>query len=359
MQRPPLILVLNPGSTTTKLAVYRGPRRVTEWTKSHLHEVDDSTETMIQLAEERVPDILDDLSRRGYDPEEIQMIVARGGLLKPLQGGVYEVNEKMVEDLAKCAYGRHQSNLGGLMAWRIATSKGKKSYVVNPVVVDELSPVARISGHPGIPRKSIFHALNQKAVAAKVCAKISKPYKSARLIVVHAGGGVTVGAHFRGRVVDVNNGLEGEGPFSPERTGSLPLLDFLRFVSEKGLSLSQVQQIVTRNSGMSAYLGTKDCREIEKRIKEGDPRARLIYKAFVYQVAKEIGALAAAVFKGRLDAIILTGGIAGGAYFRRWIRDHVGFLAPVFSYPRTSEMESLAMGGWEIWRKKIKPAAYC
>jgi len=357
MQQP-LILVLNPGSTSTKLAVFKATRRLSEWTHSHLDEIENPQESMIKMAEQRLTGILKDLHERGYDPEEIQVIVARGGLLKPLKGGVYEINEKMVEDLANCTYGRHQSNLGAIMAWNMASGKDKRIYIVNPVVVDELSEVARISGHPEIPRRSIFHALNQKAVAAKVSERIGKSYTTARLIVVHAGGGVSVGAHLNGRVVDVNNALEGEGTFTPERTGSLPLLDFLRYVQQRGMNLEQVQQMITRTGGISAYLGTKDCREIEKRIQEGDSRAELIYRAFVYQIAKDIGALATAVFKGRLDAIALTGGISGGRLFRKWLKQHVGFLAPVYLYPKTSEMEALAMGAWEVWTRKRRPAVY-
>jgi butyrate kinase len=356
--RRPLILVLNPGSTSTKLAIFRGPRLESEWTHWHLDEKDDFSKPMERIATDRVPDILGDVQDKGYQSGDIDLVVARGGLLKPLKGGVYRVNEKMVRDLADCAYGRHASNLGAIMAWKIAGEPGKKSFIVNPVVVDELSPVAKVSGHPEITRKSIFHALNQKAVAEKVCKKIGKPYNKARLIVVHAGGGVSVGAHLRGRVIDVNNALEGEGTFTPERTGGLPLLDFLRYINDKGLNFKQAQALVSKNSGIQAYLGTRDCREIEKRIRNGDSRARLIYRAFAYQVAKDIGALAASVFKGRLDAIVLTGGIAGGAMFRSWLREHVSFIAPVYVYPKTSEMEALAAGAWQAWTNKVRPATY-
>jgi len=356
--RRPLILVLNPGSTSTKLALFRGPGLESEWTHWHLEESDDFSKPMNRIAAARVPDILADIQEKGYRPGDIDLVVARGGLLKPLKGGVYRVSEKMVGDLAECAYGRHASNLGAIMAWKIAGDHGKKSFIVNPVVVDELSAVAKVSGHPEIPRRSIFHALSQKAVAQKACAKIGKPYSKARLIVVHAGGGVSVGAHLRGRVVDVNNALEGEGTFTPERTGGLPLLDFLRFINGKGLNFKQAQALVSKNSGIQAYLGTRDCREIENRIRSGDSKARLIYRAFVYQVAKDIGALAASVFKGRLDAIVLTGGIAGGAMFRRWIRERVNFIASVYAYPKTSEMEALASGGWQVWTNKVRPGRY-
>ena len=356
--RRPLILVLNPGSTSTKLALFRGPSLESAWTHWHLDEKDDFSKPMERIAANRVPDILSDVRDKGYQSSEIDLVVARGGLLKPLKGGVYRVNEKMVRDLAGCAYGRHASNLGAIMAWKIASKPGKKSFIVNPVVVDELSPVAKVSGCPEITRKSIFHALNQKAVAQKVCKRIGKPYNQARLIVVHAGGGVSVGAHLRGRVVDVNNALEGEGTFTPERTGGLPLLDFLRYINEKGLNFKQAQALVSKNSGIQAYLGTRDCQEIEKRIRNGDTKARLIYRAFAYQVAKDIGALAASVFKGRLDAIVLTGGIAGGAMFRTWLREHVGFIAPVHVYPKTSEMEALAAGAWQAWTNKVRPSVY-
>jgi butyrate kinase len=356
--RTPLIFVLNPGSTSTKLAVFKGLKCRLEWNHSHLEENEAYSSPMHQLADLRVAEILSDLGRKGYGPQAFDLVVARGGLLKPLAGGVYSVNRRMVEDLAACIYGRHLSNLGAIMALRLANGNGRKAYVVNPPVVDELSPVARISGVPAVSRRSIFHALNQKAVAARAARRIGKEYEVARLIVVHAGGGVSIGAHLNGKVVDVNNALEGEGPFTPERSGGLPLLDFLRWVREKNLDITQVQHEITRNSGFMAYLGTKDCREIEKRIAGDDSRARLVYRAFVYQVAKEIGALAASAFSGRVDAVVLSGGIAAGACFRRWMKKHVGFLGPVFAYPRTSEMEALAVGGWEVWKGKTRAKTY-
>jgi butyrate kinase len=356
--RTPLIFVINPGSTSTKLAVFRGLRRQLEWTHNHLEESQTYYSSMKELANLRVRAILEDLGRKGYSPEAFDLVVARGGLLKPLKGGVYRVNRKMAEDLAGCIYGRHLSNLGAIMALKLVVGSGKKAYVVNPVVVDELAPVARISGLPAVSRRSIFHVLNQKAIAARVAKRLSKDYRSTRLIVVHAGGGVSIGAHLNGKVVDVNNALEGEGPFTPERSGGLPLLDFLRYVKSKDLDISQVQDEITRNSGFMAYLGTKDCREIEDRIKNGDSRARLYYRAFIYQVAKDIGALAASVFNGRVDAVVLSGGIAAGSYFRRWMKKHVGFLGPVFVYPRNNEMEALAIGGWEVWKGKIRAKTY-
>ncbi|MBN2290402.1 MAG: butyrate kinase [Candidatus Glassbacteria bacterium] len=356
--RTPLIFVINPGSTSTKLAVFKGLRRRLEWSHSHLRENEVYYSSMKELAGLRTAGILEDLAVKGYHPGDFDLAVARGGLLKPLRGGVYRVNRKMVEDLAACIYGRHLSNLGAIMAQRMVAGRGGKAYVVNPVVVDELAPVARISGLPAIARRSIFHALNQKAIAARVASRLGKDYRSARLIVVHAGGGVSVGAHLDGKVVDVNNALEGEGPFSPERSGGLPLLDFLRYVMDNGLDLHQAQHLITRNSGLAAYLGTKDCREIERRVREGDPRARLCYRAFVYQVAREIGALAASVFNGRVDAVVLSGGIAAGGYFRRWLKKHVGFLGPVYAFPRTGEMEALAAGGWEVWMGKTRARTY-
>jgi len=356
--RTPLIFVINPGSTSTKLAVFRGLRCQLEWTHNHLDESQTYCSSMKELANLRVHAILEDFGRKGYSPEAFDLVVARGGLLKPLKGGVYRVNRKMAEDLAGCIYGRHLSNLGAIMAFKLVAGRGKKAYVVNPVVVDELAPVARISGLPAVSRRSIFHVLNQKAIAARVAKRLGKDYRSARLIVVHAGGGVSIGAHLNGKVVDVNNALEGEGPFTPERSGGLPLLDFLRYVKSKDLDITQVQDEITRNSGFMAYLGTKDCREIENRIKNGDPRARLYYRAFVYQMAKDIGALAASVFNGRVDAVVLSGGIAAGSYFRRWMKKHVGFLGPVFVYPRNNEMETLAIGGWEVWKGKTRAKTY-
>jgi butyrate kinase len=356
--RRPLILVVNPGSTSTKLALFRGPARFEEWTRSHLEEIEEVGVPLEQIAASRTAGVLDDLRWHGLGPEALDVVAARGGLLRPLPGGVYRVNRKMLEELASCAHGRHLSNLGALIAWRLTGGRPGRSFIVNPVVVDELWPVARLSGHPEIPRRSVFHALNQKAVAVRVAARLGKTYDSARLIVVHAGGGVSVGAHLKGRVVDVNNALEGEGAFSPERTGGLPLLEFLRLVSARGLGFPEAQHLVTRAGGLSAYLGTKDCLEVEKRVREGDRQARIAYQAFVYQVAKDAGALAAAVFRGRVDAVALTGGIAAGPLFRRWLKAYLRFLGPVFVYPGTLEMEALAAGAWEVWSGKARATVY-
>lgn len=351
------ILVVNPGSTSTKLAVYRGHRQVIEWNRNHLGEEDDPSENIWDIARRRLADIRKDLDEKGYDPSGFDVVVARGGLLKPLKGGVYRVNEKMVEDLVSCRYGRHLSNIGAVMA-RILIDRSSEAYIVNPVVVDELSDVARVSGHPDIERKSVFHALSQKAVAAQAAAKLHKTYDEARLIVVHAGGGVSVGAHILGRVVDVNNALDGDGPFSPERAGSLPMLQFYRYAHDRKMTPETAAHELTRRSGLKAYLGTSDCREIEERIGRKDPQADLYYRAFVYQVAKEVGALAAAVFRGQVDAIVLTGGIAAGSYFRRWLKAYVGFLGPVIAYPDTSEMDALAMGALDAFEGRIRVRNY-
>ena len=351
------ILVINPGSTSTKLAVYRGHSQVTEWSRDHLSEKNSPEDNIWDIARRRLSDIRRDLKEKGYDASGFDVVVSRGGLLKPLRGGVYRINEKMVDDLVSCRYGRHLSNTGAVMA-RILIDKGSKAYIVNPVVVDELSDVARISGHPEIERKSIFHALSQKAVAAQAAQKLNMSYDEARLIVVHAGGGVSVGAHIRGRVVDVNNALDGDGPFSPERAGSLPMLQFYNHAYGKGMEPEAVAHELTRCGGLKAYLGTNDCREIEERIKQKDRDADLYYRAFVYQVAKEVGALAAAVFRGQLDAIVLTGGITAGSFFRRWLKAYVGFLGPVIAYPDTSEMDALATGALDAFEGRVRVRNY-
>jgi len=353
----PNIFVINSGSTSTKVALFAGDRCVFE---------EDLTHARKDLA--RFPDIMDSeafrraaaedaLARHGVALDRIDAFVGRGGLLRPVPGGTFKVNQRMLRDLRSCKHGRHASNLGGPIAWDLARRVGAPAYIANPVVVDELDDVARISGHPDIPRRSVFHALSQKAVGRKVAAKLGRPYEKLNLIIVHLGGGVTVGAHRRGQVVDVTNGLEGEGPLTPERTGSLPLLPFLQYVLDRGLSYAQAEELVTRNGGLVAHLGTNDCKRIEGKALAGHRKSGLIYQAFVYQVAKAIGAMAT-VLAGKVDAIVVTGGVARGRLFRRELRKRVRFLAPVHVIVKNSEMEALALAGLDVVTGRASAKVY-
>jgi butyrate kinase len=299
-----------------------------------------------------------ELKERKTDFARISAVVARGGLIKPIESGIYEVNEKMKTDLNAGLLGQHASNLGGLIADDIASGlPNAKAYIVDPVVVDELQPVARISGHPEIERISIFHALNQKAVARMYAASAGKKYEDLNLIIAHMGGGISVGAHRKGKVVDVNNGLNGDGPFSPERSGSLPSGQLADLCFSGRFTHSEIKSMITGKGGMVAYLGTNNFREVCDMAENGDQKAILIRDAVSYQVGKEIGALAA-VLGGKVDAIILTGGMAYQDSHVGRIKSMVDFIAEVVIYPGEDEIKSLAFNGLLALDGKIEIRTY-
>ncbi|MHC4562301.1 MAG: butyrate kinase [Planctomycetota bacterium] len=336
------IFVVNPGSTSTKIALFSGRKAVFETELKHSRRKLDSFDGIIDQADFRRRAAEDGLAKHGFDPADIDAFVGRGGLLRPVPGGAFKVSRRMLSDLRSCKYGEHASNLGALIIWPWAHAAGKDAYIANPVVVDELSDVARVTGLPAITRRSIFHALSQKAVAHTAAARLGEPYEKLNLIVAHVGGGVTVGAHQKGRVIDVTNGLDGEGPMTPERTGSLPLVPFLKYVQENKLSAADTARLISRQGGLLAHLGTNDCRLIEAKAAAGNPKYKLVYDAFIYQVAKAIGSMAAAL-AGKVDAIVLTGGVMRGGIIRRELRRMTRFIAPVYVIIRNSEMEALAL----------------
>lgn len=341
------LLIINPGSTSTKIAVYDDENIFCEETLRHSSEEISKFDKTYDQYEFRKKLIIDTLNKNNISMASLDGIVGRGGLLKPIEGGTYEVNKGMLEDLKTGYLGEHASNLGGIIASEIGKELGKRAFIVDPVVVDELDEIARISGLKAIERKSIFHALNQKAVAREHGKKLNKNYKDLNLIVAHIGGGVSVGAHKKGRVIDVANALDGEGPFSPERSGSLPVGDMVNLCFSGKYSLEEVKKMLKGNGGLVSYLGTNDGIEVSKRIKNGDKYAELIYKAMAYQISKEIGA-SAAVLKGKVDAILITGGIAYDSEFVSWIEERVNFIAKVYSYPGEDELRALAEGGLRV-----------
>ncbi len=352
------ILAINPGSTSTKIAVYIGTNPV--FIQTIRHSADDLAPFKI-ITEQfkfRKHLILKELKSADIRLDLIRVVMGRGGLLEPVESGVFAVNQKMLEDLRTCKYGEHASNLGGLIAHDIARSlPNAKAYITNPVVVDELDELARISGHPLLPRRSIFHALNQKAVARQHAKSILRKYEDMNLIVVHLGGGITVGAHQKGRVVDVNQGLDGDGPFSPERSGTLPVGDLARLCYSGKYTLQQVEKMIKGEGGLVAYLGTNSAYETEQLVAAGDKNARLIYDAMAYQVAKEVGAMGA-VLKYEIDGILITGGIAHDKYFVNRIISYVHRLAPVHVYPGEDEMKALAMNGLRVIKGTVTAKVY-
>jgi butyrate kinase len=338
-----MILAINPGSTTTKISVFFNDKE--HYSETITHKIEELSRFNKASDQDlyRMEIIVKALRKEKINIQEIDAVVGRGGLLKPIEGGAYEVNEQMVADLKRGVLGDHPSNCGGLIAYAISKALGAMACIVDPVVVDELADIARISGMPLIQRKSIFHALNQKAVAREVAEKLKKKYTELNIIVAHMGGGITVGIHKKGRVVDVNNGLDGDGPFSPERSGSVPIGDMVKAVFSGEYTLPEIKKLIKGLGGVVAYLGVHDLRNVEKMIQKGDGKAKLIYEAMAYQVSKEIGAMATVV-NGGVDAIALTGGIAHSEKFTSILKKRTGFIAPIHIFAGEQEMRALALG---------------
>lgn len=345
------ILAINPGSTSTKIAIYDNEKEVFETTLRHPNEEIEKYDKITDQYDFRKNVILNVLSENEINLTKLSAVVGRGGLLKPIKGGTYAVNDKMIEDLRVGILGEHASNLGGMIANEIALQLNIPAFIVDPVVVDEMDDVARLSGMPEIDRTSIFHALNQKAVARRYADEKNVKYESLNLIVAHMGGGISVGAHKEGRVVDVNNALDGEGPFSPERSGGLPVGDLAKMCFSGKYTHADIKKKIKGKGGLVAYLGTNDGREVLAMMESGNENAKLIYQAMAYQVAKEIGSCAA-VLKGKVNAIILTGGLAYGELFTSWIKERVSFIADVVIYPGEDEMSALALGGLRVLRNE-------
>jgi len=340
-------LVINPGSTSTKIGIYENLKVVLEKTLRHSEKDLSEYESIIEQLEFRKKIIHEAIQEIGLKENDFDAVVGRGGLLKPMEGGTYKVNKEMVNHLKEGRLGEHASNLGALLAYEITRNLNIPAFIVDPVVVDEMEPISKISGHPRFERVSIFHALNQKAVGRKTAKSINKKYEDLNLIIAHLGGGISVGVHKKGRVVDVNNALDGEGPFSPERSGNLPVGDLVRLCFSGQVSLQEVNKMIKGNGGLIAYLGTNNAKKVSEMCDEGDENAQLIYEAMAYQVSKEIGA-AAAVLEGYVDGIAITGGIAYDKKFIGWIKKRVKFIADVFAYPGEDELGALAEGGLRV-----------
>jgi butyrate kinase len=353
-----LILVINPGSTSDEVAVFRGAEQVFHKVVRYQVKELESFEGKKVTAQFdfRKELVLRLLKENGIEAKSLAAVVGRGGLVKPIQSGTYRVEERLLCDLREGVLGDHPSNLGGLIAHSIASPLGLEAYIADPVVVDELEPLARYSGMPENPRISIFHCLNQKRVARKIAQKIGKKYDECNFIVAHAGGGISVGAHKQGRVIDVNNGLDGEGPFTPQRSGGVPAGGLVKMCFSGKYTLDEMKLKIKGKGGVFAYTGTTDMIALEKLadglVLTDDQKADLkpeitpekaheVLQAITYQVSKDIGALAA-VLKGKVDAIILTGGQAyGKKHFVQPIRERVEWIAPVEVIPGGDEMSAL------------------
>lgn len=340
-------LIINPGSTSTKIGVFEDETLLFEETLRHSTEEISQYATIVDQKDFRKKIITDLLASKDFDMKSLNVVVGRGGMLKPIPGGTYAVTDALLADLKAGVSGQHASNLGGILAREIGDEIGVPSFIVDPVVVDEMAPVARYSGVPELPRISVFHALNQKAVAKRYAKEIGKPYESLRLIVVHMGGGVSVGAHVDGKVIDVFNALDGDGAFSPERAGAVPSGALIKMCFSGQYTEKEVYQKIVGKGGFNAYLGTNDMREVTKRANAGDKEAQDAKAAFLYQVAKDIGSMAC-VLEGKVDQIIVTGGIAYGAEVVESLKSYAQWIAPFTVYPGEDELLALAQGALRV-----------
>lgn len=336
------VLVINPGSTSTKVAIFKGNENVIQYNLNHSTEELDKYEHITDQYEYRKNMIIDWMTGEGYSLDTLAAVLGRGGLLKPMPSGTYKVTPTMIEDLKVGIQGEHASNLGGIIARSIADAAGVEAYIVDPVAVDEFESVARISGLPELIRKSLVHALNIKAIAHNVAHEKGVKLEELNLIVAHLGGGISVVPMKKGKIIDANNANE-MGPFSPERTGGLPVGDVAKLCFSGKYTEKEMKVKMRGKGGLVAYLGTNDAREVLKQIEAGDEKAKLIFEAMGYQIAKEIGA-SAAVLAGKVDAVVLTGGVAYSQYLTNYIKEHVGFIAPVIIMPGEDEMKALNEG---------------
>ena len=358
MDNHPRILVINPGSTSTKIAVYKNGDVVFLKTIRHSAEELSQFKRISDQYEFRKNIIYNELKNAEIRLDLIRIIVGRGGIVKPIASGVYRVNETMKRDLVEAKRGEHASNLGALIADDIAKQlPSAEAFIADPVVVDELEPIARYSGHPLFERVSLFHALNQKAIARAHAKSLMRKYEEMDLIVVHLGGGISVGVHHKGRVVDVNQALDGDGPISPERSGTLPVGELLKMAFSGKYTYEEMKSMVVGKGGLYAYTGLNNAYEVEQAAQAGDKKCYDVLEAMAYQTAKEIGAFST-VLKGDVDAILITGGMANSKWFCNLIIERIHKIAPVYVYPGEDEMKALAENGALILNGEIEPKEY-
>lgn len=350
-------LIINPGSTSTKIGIFQDETLLFEETLRHSTTEISEYETIVDQKDFRKEIILNFLKEKNFDIHDLNVVVGRGGMLKPIPSGTYEVTDALLHDLIIGFKGQHASNLGGILAREIGDSLGVASYIVDPVVVDEYQPLARYSGHPELPRTCVFHALNQKAVAKRYAKEQGTSYSSLRLIVVHMGGGVSVGAHLGGKVIDVFNALDGDGAFSPERTGGVQSVPLIQMCFSGKYTESEVYKKFVGNGGINAYLGTNDMRDVISMVKAGDKNAAQVRDAFIYQVAKDIGSMST-VLHGQVDQIIVTGGIAYDKDIVSDIKERTGWIAPFTVYPGEDELLALAQGAIRVMNSEESPMQY-
>lgn len=356
MNKKGYILVINPGSTSTKIALYLQGKCISKENLPHSSEEIKKYEKIYEQKDMRTTIILKYLAKQNISPKDLCAVVGRGGLLRPMPGGTYIVSEAMLNDLRDDYQGEHASNLGGIIAHEIAVMGEIPAFIVDPVAVDEFENISRISGLPDIPRRSLVHALNIKAVIRKVCLKLNKDFEKSSYVAAHLGGGISIAAIKNGKIIDVNNANE-EGPFSPERAGGLPSMEVIKMAYSGNYTYKELKKKLIREAGLNAYLGTNDGRIVDGKIDSGDKKAEFIFKAMGYQIAKEIGAYSSSLM-GRVDAVILTGGLAYSKRLTDWITEMVSFIAPVEVIPGEDELQALYEGAARVINGEEKAKVY-
>jgi butyrate kinase len=352
------IIAINPGSTSTKIAVYRNKECMFEENIKHSAEDLAPFDKITDQFEFRKAVILQKLNGTKIERDKVRVIMGRGGLVYPIESGVYRINNQMKHDLVNSPVGEHASNLGAFIAENLAKDfPNAEAYICDPVVTDEMDEIAKVSGHPAFMRRSVFHALNQKATARRHATAVGKKYEELNLVVVHLGGGISIGAHRQGRVVDVNHAIGGEGPFSPERAGGVSVIDAVKLAYSGKYSEKEFTKMLIGQGGLFAHLGTNNAYEVEQRVKNGDEHAILIYEAMAYQVAKFIGNMAV-VLKGNVDGILITGGIAYDKWFVGKLKEYADWIGPFYVYPGENEMEALAMNALRVVHGEVEVKDY-
>jgi len=350
------ILAINPGSTSTKVALFKEGKSVLQKNLSHSAEDIGGFEKITDQYEYRQKMVLDWLKEVGIGTDKLSAVVGRGGLLKPMPGGTYKVTDAMIEDLKIGVQGEHASNLGGIIAKGIADAEGIPAFIVDPVAVDEFEDIARISGMPELPRRSLVHALNIKAVGRRAAKDMGKKLEEVNFIIAHLGGGISIAPVRQGRIIDVNNANDG-GPYSPERAGGVPAGDLVKLCYSGKYTQAEIKKKVVGKAGLVGYLGTNDARDVVKMIEQGNKEAELVFDGMAYQIAKEIGSMAT-VLCGKVDAIILTGGLAYSELLCSSIIKRIGFIAPVKVYAGEDEMLALAEGAERVLKGEEKAKIY-
>ena len=350
------ILAINIGSTSTKLGLFRDENPLFLKTVHHNSSELASFRTFIEQSTFRREAIEEVLRQKKVKLEDIDLIVSRGGGTKPIDTGIYRINQLMCDDLLSGKFEKHPANLGPVISLSLSKKIDVSAIIVDSPSSDEFEPISRISGIPEINRRSGFHVLSQKAAAGKAARDLGKRYGDINLIVGHLGGGISIGAHKKGKIIDATHGIE-EGPFTPERSGGLPVLSVVELCFSGDYNKDQILRKLVGGGGLTAYLGTNDAMVIEEKISRGDKNCKEIYRAMAYQISKEIGAMSA-VLKGVIEVIVLTGGLSHSRLLTEWVREMVDFIAPVKVFPGEDEMQALADGGLRFLKGEEKEKKY-